>query len=938
MMVVLCQTMLWAQTTIQVTPAGVHCQGDTVILTAPECQSGQILLEERFESITSGNDTTTNGQNSQITSMYSFPIMEKVYKAGGKVKLGTGSAVGSMTSRSLDLSGPFRVVIRAKKWVNTTKDTELRVTVDGGETQQRTVNTLDYADYVFVFQASTAASPITIATADNVSNRDKRVFIDSVVVESVGGGECTYLWSAGNQTTQSIEVVLQNDTVITLQQSDGNATSSATFSWQNPVVVDVFPNPVPPVCAGTEVMLTAHADNEDSVVVFNEGFSAITLGNDNSGAGSSKKYGKDFPVLPSFPECDTGHVFVAGGALRFGDVSSGDGGYITSAPMNLSRPFIVKLWVRGWNNTNDNPCFFLMVDQDTVYRDTIGPMGWADPYVELIYQSNMPATSTSTITIGNDTIRQRFFLDSVAVIILDTMQYVWDVPYIGSSVTVAPDETTTYTVTATNGVGCSGTESFEVTIKHPVTFDTTATACDSFTWRGVTYTESPAETPSDTIVGGASNGCDSIVTLHLTINHATNLSFAKDTCDRYTWRGKIYTESGDYKDTLTDGNGCTQVDTLHLTIYRATNLSFSKDTCDRYTWRGKTYTESGDYKDTLTDGNGCTQVDTLHLTIYRATNLSFSKDTCDRYTWRGKTYTESGDYKDTLTDGNGCIQVDTLHLAINHAVTELVEATACDSFVWHGRTFYESTDTATFRTSNAAGCDSIVTLHLTVEPSLEVSMVYESDTICAGDSVSLRAVTNIPPNYIHYELPVSVGDILCTDNTIVKPADWPVSGKQAMGIVFYVDNTGLHGWAVHLQEQQSNLKWSLASDDLPNLPSYSTARAAIADFDGYNNTQIIRSSGTSADFPAAYAVDFTNGWYLPAAGQLNILFGELYTINPSLQMVGGAQIPVSTLWSYHSSSENGQYEWSLQSAGNVVIIYKRYTYNPSIKLRSIRTF
>ena len=217
-------------------------------------------------------------------------------------------------------------------------------------------------------------------------------------------------------------------------------------------------------------------------------------------------------------------------------------------------------------------------------------------------------------------------------------------------------------------------------------------------------------------------------------------------------------------------------------------------------------------------------------------------------------------------------------------------------------------------------------------------MVYESDTICAGDSVSLRAVTNIPPNYIHYELPVSVGDILCTDNTIVKPADWPVSGKQAMGIVFYVDNTGLHGWAVHLQEQQSNLKWSLASDDLPNLPSYSTARAAIADFDGYNNTQIIRSSGTSADFPAAYAVDFTNGWYLPAAGQLNILFGELYTINPSLQMVGGAQIPVSTLWSYHSSSENGQYEWSLQSAGNVVIIYKRYTYNPSIKLRSIRTF
>lgn len=46
----------------------------------------------------------------------------------------------------------------------------------------------------------------------------------------------------------------------------------------------------------------------------------------------------------------------------------------------------------------------------------------------------------------------------------------------------------------------------------------TQIACDSYTWiNGVEYTSS-INTPTHTIVNGASNGCDSIVTLNLTIN------------------------------------------------------------------------------------------------------------------------------------------------------------------------------------------------------------------------------------------------------------------------------------------------------------------------------------------------------------------------------------------------------------------------------------
>jgi hypothetical protein len=53
-----------------------------------------------------------------------------------------------------------------------------------------------------------------------------------------------------------------------------------------------------------------------------------------------------------------------------------------------------------------------------------------------------------------------------------------------------------------------------LTIYYSQTGDTTATACDNFTWYGNTYTMSGDYTYTLQTI----NGCDSVVTLHLTIN------------------------------------------------------------------------------------------------------------------------------------------------------------------------------------------------------------------------------------------------------------------------------------------------------------------------------------------------------------------------------------------------------------------------------------
>ena len=116
---------------------------------------------------------------------------------------------------------------------------------------------------------------------------------------------------------------------------------------------------------------------------------------------------------------------------------------------------------------------------------------------------------------------------------------------------------------------------------------------------------------------------------------------------------------------------------------------------------------------------------TLHLTINNPVHTAVTVEECETYTWtsgNGMTYTESGEYFYTHDDANGCEQVDTLHLTINHATTGVDEQVACDSYEWiDGVTYTESNNTATFTLTNAAGCDSIVTLHLTINHSYNVT-------------------------------------------------------------------------------------------------------------------------------------------------------------------------------------------------------------------------
>lgn len=258
---------------------------------------------------------------------------------------------------------------------------------------------------------------------------------------------------------------------------------------------------------------------------------------------------------------------------------------------------------------------------------------------------------------------------------------------------------------------------------------------------------------------------------------------------------------------------------------------------------------------------------------------------------------QTGYYADTVV----------LYLTINPSVDTIVEVTALGSYSWHGVTYTASGAYI----QHTEGC-GMETLLLTITDTLEVTIIADDDSLCRGDGTTLDAqVTNA------YALPpVAVGDILCTDGDIVKPSSWPVAGKTALGVVFYVDTSGAHGWAVHLHDQGTSVRWlgNMNYVDIPTLDNY----MSNMDMDGYANTEILRGLGDANLYPAAWAVDFPNGWYLPAIGQLRLLYGELKTINSTLQILNGTPFPMNTLFRYWSSTEkDGTYALAVSWGGEL---------------------
>jgi PKD repeat protein/photosystem II stability/assembly factor-like uncharacterized protein len=225
--------------------------------------------------------------------------------------------------------------------------------------------------------------------------------------------------------------------------------------------------------------------------------------------------------------------------------------------------------------------------------------GCTDPATVTITVNALPtvAATGSTICAGN----------TATITATGASTYNWMPGNLtGSSVTVSPASTTTYTVTGTNAAGCTSTSTATITV-NPLpavtatgstticagnTATLTATGASTYTWMpgnltGASVTVSPTATTTYTVTGTDANGCSNTASWTVTVNggpatpsvtQSGNTLTSTVTGTSYQWylngnpisgatsQSYTATQNGDYSVTVTDANGCTSASSAPLTV------------------------------------------------------------------------------------------------------------------------------------------------------------------------------------------------------------------------------------------------------------------------------------------------------------------------------------------------------------------------------------
>ena len=601
---------------------------------------------------------------------------------------------------------------------------------------------------------------LTVNSLPNVSISGNTSICQGQTTTLAASGDGSYLWS--NASTQTSISVSQSGTYTVTVTNMHNCSAPAS------VTVTVNPLPVvtitgeSSICKDDYATLTAtgastyrwNDGNTSSTKTVNSN-SATTLtysvtGRDNNGCSNTAN--KTVTVNPTYnitvydTICDGESYNLFGQSI---DYSVGTNTFIDTLHTTKGCDSVItlKLTVNPLPNVSISGNTSICQGQTTTLAASgNGSYLWSNASTQTsisVSQSgtytvtvtnmhNCSATASVTVTVNPLPVvtiagEGSFCLgDNVTLTAMGASSYTWNNASTNPSITVG--NAGTYTVTGTDNNGCSNTANRTVTVNPTYNITVYDTICqgESYNFFGNNLTKDSVYT--HTLF--SSQGCDSVITLTLTVNYPQHNADTVTECESFTWTngtGATYNSSGTYMYTHIDVNGCIQVDTLHLTILYGTHNVETVTACESYTWHGMTYTTSGTYTYFYTNSSDCPSVDTLKLTVNYGTHNVETVTACESYTWNDTTYTVSGTYTYSYENALGCPSVDTLHLTVNYGTHNVTDTTVCESFTWYGTT-YTVSGTYTHPYTNASGCASMDTLKLTVNYS-----THNVETVTACD-------------------------------------------------------------------------------------------------------------------------------------------------------------------------------------------------------------
>ncbi len=193
-----------------------------------------------------------------------------------------------------------------------------------------------------------------------------------------------------------------------------------------------------------------------------------------------------------------------------------------------------------------------------------------------------------------------------------------ELPYIWESQSL--DTSGIYTETFTSGSGCDSTVILALTVNDTFNVEDTVTICEN---------ELPYEFGSQVLINDgtytetflSSAGCDSIVVLEFSVSDTFNSEYRDTICENdlpYLLGSQSINSSGTYIEAFMATNGCDSVVTLHLKVNESyeTNLNVTIDKTDLpYSFGTQQLSKAGVYTRSLSTIFGCDSIITLNLKV-----------------------------------------------------------------------------------------------------------------------------------------------------------------------------------------------------------------------------------------------------------------------------------------------------------------------------------
>jgi gliding motility-associated-like protein len=290
-----------------------------------------------------------------------------------------------------------------------------------------------------------------------------------------------------------------------------------------------------------------------------------------------------------------------------------------------------------------------------------------------------------------------------------------------------------------------------------------------------------------------STGCDSVVTLNLIVRPTSTGTINASICsnETYLFNGVNLNTVGSYLDTFINSAGCDSVVTLNLTV-RPTSIGIiNASICsnETYLFNGVNRNVTGSYIDTFTNSTGCDSLVTLNLIVRPTSTGVINASICsnETYLFNGVNRNVTGSYIDTFTNSAGCDSVVILNLIVRPTSTGIINASICsnETYLFNGvnlNTVGSYLDTFI----NSAGCDSVVTLNLTVRPT---SIGIINASICSNETYLFNGVNrNVTGSYIDTFANSTGCDSVVTLNLLVRPTSIGVINANICVGTSYVFN------------------------------------------------------------------------------------------------------------------------------------------------------